>query len=168
MKGGSFMNQGSSKPVRRGFGDSMLLVFGAGISWIYGMAFGPLGELAFRERRKKFIAEIEQEFSGLFSRRVGWVVPKEGLELPRAFDYVGVTVEFAEVRFRIIRGREELRVQTATLINPEDWQDISLLWHQKAMRECGSPPSCNEQLGEVAERLEQNWDQLLATLLTSQ
>jgi len=168
MKDGRFMNQSSSRPVRRGFGDSMLHILGAGIGWIYGMAFGPLDELAFRRRRKKFIAEIEREFSGLFSRRSGWVVPNEGLELPRAFDYVAVTVEFNDVRFRIIRGRGELRVLAATPINPQDWQDLSLLWHRKAMRECGSPPSGYGQLGEVVQGLDRNWDQLVTALPRSQ
>ncbi len=158
------MNRYAGKRIRRGFGDSMLHAFGSVVGWIYRMAFGGLEELAYRRSRKHFIAEIEKSFSDLFSQRAGLVVSDEGLNLPRAFDYVAVTVEFKDVRFRFIRGRGELRVQAAPTINPEEWQDLSLLWHRKAMRGCGSPPSCYDQLGEVVQRLEANWDQLETAL----
>jgi len=128
------------------------------------MAFGGFDELAYRKSRKRFIAEIEENFSNLLSRHSGHVVPDEGLNLPRAFDYVAVTCEFKEVRFRIIRGRGELRIQAALPGNPQDWQELSLLWHRKAMRECGSPPSCNDPLCEVAQRTENNWDQIVVAL----
>jgi hypothetical protein len=132
------------------------------------MAFGGLDELTYRRDRRKFIAEIEQDFSSLFSKRAGNVVSEEGLELPRAFDYVSVAIEFKEVRFRIVRGRGELCIYAATTTEPTDWQDLSVVWHRRAMRECGSPPSCKDQLGEVAQRLDANWDQLLIALATWQ
>jgi hypothetical protein len=156
------------RPVRRGIADPLPHNFGAAVGWVYKLAFGGFDEFAYRQSRKAFIAEVEQTFSDLFSRRAGRVVPDEGTNLPRAFDYVAVTVEFEEVRIRIIRGREELRVQAASPDNPQDWQDLSLLWHRKAMRECDNPPSCHDQLGEVVQRLDNCWKQLIAALGTWQ
>ena len=156
------------RPVKRGFEDSLLNAFGAVVGWIYQMAFGGFDELAYRRRRKAFAAEIEQGFSDLFAQHTGRIVPDEGKHLPRAFDYVAVTVEFEEARFQIIRGRGELRVRAAATLEPQDWQDLSLLWHRKAMRACGSPPSCNDELGEIAQRIANCWDQLLAALKTWQ
>jgi hypothetical protein len=146
----------------------MLCVFGDVVSWIYKMAFAGFDELAYRRSRKKFIAEIKQDFSDLLSQHRGRVVPDEGINLPRAFDYVAVTVEFEEVRFRITRGRGELDIQATSPNEPQNWQDLSLLWHRKAMRECGNPPSCHAELGEVVQRLDNNWDQLVAALATWQ
>jgi hypothetical protein len=146
----------------------VLSIFGDIVSWIYKMAFGGLDEFAYHRRRKVFTAEIKRSFSDLFSQHTGRVVPDEGTNLPRAFDYVAVTVEFKEVRFRVIRGRGELRVQAAATSDPQDWQELSLLWHRKAMRECGTPPSCHAELGEVVQRLGNNWDHIVAALATWQ
>jgi hypothetical protein len=162
------MNRHVGKPIRRRFGDSLLHISGSVIAWIYRMAFGGLEELAYRRDRRKLIAEIEQNFSSLFSKRAGKVVLDEGLELPRSFNYVSVAIEFKEVRFRIVRGRGELCVYAATTTEQTDWQDLSVVWHRRAMRECGSPPSCKDQLGEVVQRLDANWDQLLMALATWQ
>ncbi|MGA2850405.1 MAG: hypothetical protein ABSE46_15520 [Terracidiphilus sp.] len=151
-------------PIKRGFALSLLCIFGDTVSWIYKMAFGGLDEIAYRRSRKKFIAEVRRDFSDLPSQHRGRIAPDEGIDLPRSFDYVAVTVEFKEVRFRIIRGRGELRVEAAAPSDPQDWQDLSLLWTRKAMRNCGSPPSPYDQLGDVAQRLDNNWDQLLAAL----
>jgi len=156
------------RPVKRGVALSLLCVSGGVIAWIYKMAFGGFDELAYRRSRKKFIAEIKQDFSAMLSQRRGRVLPDEGTNLPRAFDFVAVTVEFEEIRFRITRGRGELRVQAAATSDPQDWQDLSLLWHREAMRECGNPPSCDSPLAEVAQRLDNNWAQLLAALKTWQ
>jgi hypothetical protein len=147
---------------------SLLCVSGGVIAWIYKTAFGGFDELAYQRSRKKFIAEIKQDFSAVLSRRHGRVVPDEGINVPRAFDFVAVTVEFEEIRFRITRGRGELRVQAAATSDPQDWQDLSLLWHRKAMQECGNPPSCSDQLGDVVQRIDNNWAQLLAALETWQ
>ena len=156
------------EPFRRSVGDSLLHIFGSVVAWIYRMGFGGLVELAYKRSRKQFTAEIEQSFSGLFSQRAGKVVSDEGSNLPRAFDYVSVAIEFKEVRFRIVRGRGELCVYAATTTEPTDWQDLSVVWHRKAMRESGDPPSCCDSLGEVVQRLDANWDQLLVALATWQ
>ena len=152
------------RPVRRGLADSLLHVFGAVVGSIYKLAFGGLEEIAYRRSRKKFIAEVKQDFSDLFSRRGGRVVPDEGISLPRSFDYVGVSIEFQQVRFRIIQGRGELRIQAAESSPSCDWQDLSLLWHRKPMRECGDPPSPHDQLGNVVQRIDNHWDQLIIAL----
>jgi hypothetical protein len=146
------------RPVERGFADSLLHFFGAVVGWFYKMAFGGLEEFAYRRSRNAFIAEIERSFSDLFSHRAG------ELNVPRAFDYVSVAIEFKEVRFRIVRGRGELCVYAAPITNPQEWQELSLLWHRKPMRECGNPPSYYDELGEVAQRINNCWDQLVAAL----
>jgi hypothetical protein len=168
VRDGGFMKYYFRKPIKRSFGDATLHVFGSAIGWTYKMAFGGLDELSYRRKRKRFMEEIQQSFSSLSLQHGGWTT--SDAELPRiiAFDYVTVTVEFKDVCFQITRGRGELSVRASLPIKPQEWQDLSLLWHRKAMRECGGPPSCYEQLGEVAQRLEQNWDQLLAALATWQ
>jgi hypothetical protein len=161
---GGRMNRYPRRPLKRGLGDSLLHVLGSVVGWIYKMAFGGLDELVYRKNRKQFIAEVEQGFSSLISQHAGKVVPDEGLELPKAFDYVAVTVEFSAVRFRIIRGRGELRVQAALPSDPHDWEDLSLLWSRRVMRECGKPPSIHDRLEEVAQRIDANWNQIVASL----
>jgi hypothetical protein len=152
------------RPLKRGFALTLLSIFGDVVVQTYKLAFGGFDELFYRRSRKKFVNEIKREFSDIFSRRHGKVIPNEGINLPRAFDYVAVTIEFKEIRFRIIRGRGELRLQAAEPSSLESWQDLSLLWHRKPMRECGDPPSCYAPLGEVAQRIDDCWDQLLAAL----
>ena len=161
---GGWMKPYARRPLRRGFGDSLLHVFGSFVGWIYKLAFGGVDELAYRKNRKRFIAEIEQGFSSLIFQHAGKVVPDEGEELPRAFDYVAVTIEFAEVRFRIIRGRGELLAQASLPSDPHRWEDLSLLWSRRVMRECGRPPCIHDRLEEVAQRIEANWSELVASL----
>jgi hypothetical protein len=168
VRDGDFMKYYFRKPIRRGFGDATLFAFASVLGWTYKQAFGWLDELIYRRDRKRFVAEIEQSFSGLFSKHGGRIVPNN--ELPRilAFDYVTVTIEFKDVCFQITRGRRELDVRASLWNNTQNWQDIGIVWGRKAMRECGSPPSCYDQLDEVVQRIENNWDQLVAALATWQ
>ncbi len=152
------------RPVKRSLANSFLYILGSVFGGVYKVAFGGLDELLYKRARKQFIAEIELSFHYLFLKREGAVVPIEGTNLPRAFDYVGVTIAFSEVRFRIIRGRGELRVQAALPNDPSRWEDIELLWSRQAMRECGNSSSVHATLSDVAGTLDRYWDELLIAL----
>ena len=150
---------------KRSFGDAALYWVGAVIVRLDKVAFGWwLDEVFYRRDRARFLREIEAAFSELMERHGGKIVPHEGEELPRGFDYVGVTIEFTSVRFRLIRGRGELRTQVARPDEPHKWEELTRLWTRMAAPECGSPLSAFDQLGELAIRLETCWDRLLAML----
>jgi hypothetical protein len=154
------------KPVKRGFSDSVRFAIGASVAWLYRMAFGGFDEVGYRRDRRRFIAEIERNFAYLFSIHPGRIVPQEGKNLPRAFDYVAVTVEFQEIRIRIIRGRGELDAQVASITNPEGWQSFSLVWHRIALPEWRTDePFEDRDLTALALRFQTCWDRLNAALL---
>lgn len=134
------------------------------LGWLYGIAFGGFEELFYRRNRRRFISEINREFSDLFSERGGRVVPGEGTELPRSFDYVAVTVEFKDARIRLIRGRGELNISLAPPGSAQDWMDLSLLWDRTASLGWGKSPSCRDPLGEQVGRLQAHWDRLVEEL----
>jgi hypothetical protein len=134
---------------------------------LYNAVFGRLDEALYRRNRKRFIVEIESAFSKVMARHGGSIVAGEGEEMPRAFDYVVVTVAFADLRLRLIRGREELVAQLATLHNPHDWEELSRLWGREGLDECGAPPTVYDHLDEIAERLERCWDRLVPALTST-
>ena len=144
----------------------LLYALGFTVVSVSKIAFGWTDELAYRRNRRKFIAEIDRDFSELFAEHNGRVVPHEGENLPRAFDYVSVTVEIEEIRLRFTRGRGELRVQVAPASDVQGWMDLSILWPRIATPESGRPPSPYDELGEVAERLKARWTQLVDTVST--
>src|SRR6267154_2652509 len=90
-----------------------------------------------RRTRAGFFREIDAAFSNLMVLHGGRRVPYEGEELPQAFDYVAVTVEFAEIWFRFIRGRGELRTQVARPNEPYNWEELTLLWNLWLRRNAG-------------------------------
>lgn len=134
---------------------------------LYTALFGRLEEALYWRNRKRFILEIESAFSKVMARHGGSIVPGEGEEMPRAFDYAVVTVAFVDLRVRLIRGREELVAQLATVHNPHDWEEMSRLWRREALNECGAPPTVYDHLDEVAERLERCWDRLVPALAST-
>ena len=115
---------------KRTLSDSALHSSGRVIAWLYGVAFGAFEEPLYRRSRRGFMHEIETEFAGLLIEYRGHLVPHEGEELPRAFDYVAVTIQFEEFRLRLIRGRGELEAQIASISAPHQWQDLSLIWRR--------------------------------------
>ena len=117
-----------------------------------------------RKTRARFFREIDAAFSNLMVLHDGRRVPYEGEELPQAFDYVAVTVEFAEIWFRFIRRRGELRTQVARPDEPYNWEELTLLWNPMATAECWTPPSAFRQLGDLLTRFETCWDRLVARL----
>lgn len=70
---------------------------------LYTALLGRLDEALYRRNRKRFILEIERAFSRVMKQHGGRIVPGEGEELTRAFDYVALTVEFIDLRLRLIR-----------------------------------------------------------------
>lgn len=130
--------------------------------------FGWLDILLARRRNKQLTAEIEISFSYLFSLYPGRVLLNEGEQLPLAFDFATVTVQFSEIRFRITRGRGELRVEVAPLHDPEDWQDLEALWCALAAPEWTRRPSPYDTLDETALCLQEHWRLLVAAMSTSQ
>jgi hypothetical protein len=63
----------------------------------------------------------------LFNEYNGTIVPDGTIKYPRPFDYTSVVVSLEDMLFRFFRGRGELRVWVAPKIEPNDWEDLSLV-----------------------------------------
>jgi hypothetical protein len=155
---------GTREPMKRSFLLSLLFLFGSALGWVYKMAFGGLDEAFYRRSRRAFIAEVNGSFSYLFSQHGGKVNLQEGVDFPRAFDYVSVTVEFKELRIRLIQGRGELEAELAPTREPGDWRDLSFLQQVLASPPGYTPVFENGSLDQLAGQLQTGWDQLVDLL----
>jgi len=145
---------------------SILRAFGAFAGWVYRMAFGGLDEFLHRRARRGFIAEVNRNFSYLFSEHDGRVHPHEGEDLPRGFDYVSVVLEFREMRFRLTRGRGELDADVAPAREPNDWRELRFLWQVANPSDETTTPWIASSITGFAEQLQASWQQL--SLLVSE
>jgi hypothetical protein len=89
------------------------------------------------------------------------VLPHEGEELPRAFDYHSVILEFKEMRIRLVRGRGELEVELAPTREPGDWRELSFLQQVLASSEGYVPLFSQKPLDQLAGQLQAGWEQLV-------
>ena len=137
------------------------------MSRIYKLLFGRLDERAYQQNRNEFVALIKIAFSNVLAIHKGSIVPHEGEELPRAFDFVAVTLEFPQIRFRLIRGRGELRIQFASKELPRNWQELNSFWNLVREPEWVTLALSYSQLDEFAEELERGWEKLLNTIQTA-
>jgi hypothetical protein len=158
------MGRESNRVGRYSIGYWFLHGFGAMIARLYRFLFGRLDERLYQRNRRQLIVEIEKAFSGAMAVHCGSLVPGEGEELPRAFDYVAVTIEFTDIRVRLIRGQGELVAQLANGRNPHGWRTMSDLWRAGMSHECGPPPTVYDDLDEIANRLEKCWERLVLAL----
>jgi hypothetical protein len=128
------------------------------------LLFGRLDERAYQRNRRRFLADVETAFSELFQVHPGRVLPGVGEELERSFDFVVLVIEFVDFRLRLIRGRGELRTQIAPIPDPDDWLDISLLWHLIQSKRWSVPPSAQDNLTDTVHRLRDCWNEIVAAL----
>lgn len=148
--------------IQRSFALSLLVVFGNVVAWTYRQLFSGLDERSYRTNRRKFIAEIERSFSYLFAQHGGRLHPSEGENLPRAFDYASVTVEFNEMRVQLTRGRGELSARLAPLSDPGEWRELQFYWQLLNLCEGNDSLRPETSLEQIAWKLQANWDQLVA------
>jgi hypothetical protein len=131
------------------------------VSWLYKLLFSGLDEWSYQNSRRQLIANINDNFAELFSERGGRVHSQEGKRLPKAFDYVSATVEFAEIRFRLVAGRGELAVYIAPSSDPGDWQDLGTLVYGEDRRGGIHSPECVAFLDQTARYIRSHWDELV-------
>ena len=146
--------------MKRTFADSTLPFVGRVVAWLYRMAFGGFEEASYRHNRKRFIQELEQDFSWLISEHSGRILTEEGIELPRAFDYVAVTIEFKEFRLCVTRGRGELYGRVASFSSPHDWEDLALIWNRISRSEPGNLPSRANDVLALALWIQDRYDNI--------
>jgi hypothetical protein len=162
------MGQDFNRIEKYGIGNWFLHGIGTIIARLYRLLFGRLDERSYQRNRKRFTREVKDAFSALMLRHGGGIVPHEGEELPRAFDYVAVTVEFEHVRIRLISGREELGVRVAPSRAPKDWQDIRMVLLANHLSEQPPPvPARFDTLSDVAELLSSRWEEISSALAES-
>jgi hypothetical protein len=152
------------KPTSESFSLSLLRAFGSVAGWVYSMAFGGFDELVRRRDRQGFIAEVNRSFSYLFSEHEGSVHPHEGENLPRAFDYVSVVLEFKEMSVRLTSGRGELDAEVAPARAPNDWRELRFLWQVADPSDGTDVPWISSSLEGFASQLQGSWHQLAFVL----
>jgi len=130
----------------------------------FKVLFGPSDSLSAKRNRNRLLSEIEVSFADLLRERAGRIHSNEGKGLPRAFDYAAVVMEFPEIRFRVIRGRGEIRVQVAPVHAGEDWHDLVLLWSVLATPEHPTPPAVHDSLDTIAKFLAEQWRVLVVAM----
>ena len=150
-----------SKNIRRSFSESVFIAFGNFVAWTYRLLFSGLDERGYQTNRRKFKADVERSFSYLFSQHKGKIHPSAGENLPRAFDYVSVTVEFEEMRIQLIRGRGELDVRVAPTSDPSEWRHLIFYWQLLNLPEGNDSLGPETSLEQLAWRLQANWDRLV-------
>lgn len=134
------------------------------VSFLYKILFSGLDRWAAGRQRRRFLKDINTDMSSLISLHGGRVVPHEGEQLRQAFDYVAVTIQFPQIRIRLISGRHELRVDAAPIEHPEDWHELLMLWLATASQEWADAPSSLDTLEDAESYLEANWHPLVASV----
>jgi hypothetical protein len=147
------------KPYKLSSSDSVLKAVGFVILKIYKLLFSGLDERAYQSNRRRFIEDLNDNFSELLSEHAGRIHPTEGQNLPRAFDYVAVTLEFPEIRLQLIKGRGELSVRVAPSREPEDWQELGSLYKRPSERHLESlDPG---YLYQAARYIRNHWNEIV-------
>lgn len=151
-------------PYKRTPSDIALHIVGRVVSWIYKLLFSGLDERAYQRNRRRFIDDVELSFAELFAKHPGRVHPTEGKNLPRAFDYVLVTLEFKELAFRLVAGRSELDIYVAPASDPSDMQDLGTLF--KDVQVSPSYSVIPGYLRHTARYIQNHWDELVQLYTT--
>jgi hypothetical protein len=150
--------------IKRSFGLSVFVAVGSVIAWVYRLLFSGWDERLYKKNRRNFASEIERSFAYLFSQHGGSVHPIEGENLPRAFDYVSVTVDFEAMRVQLIRGRGELDARIAPPFEPGEWREIEFFWQLVDFPGREYSLFAENQLDELAGKLQESWSQLTFVL----
>jgi hypothetical protein len=150
------------KPYKRSMSDSLLHAVGLVIGGLYKLLFSSLEERSYQRNRRRFLVNVNDNFSELLSERGGRVYTEESEKPPRArvFDYVTATLEFADLRFHLVAGRGELAVYIAPASDPSDWQDLGTLVYWEA-RGGTQSPECIAFLYQTARYIQSHWDELV-------
>jgi hypothetical protein len=148
-----------AKPYKRTPSDIALHIVGFVVSRIYKLLFSGLDERAYQRNRRCFIDDAELSFADLFAKQPGRIHPTQGQNLPRAFDYVSINVEFSELVFRLVSGRGELAVYVAPSTNPTDMQDLGTLY-----KDYDVGPGYSfipGYLDQTARYIQSHWDEIV-------
>jgi hypothetical protein len=152
------------REIKRSFGPSVLVAVGSVVAWVYRLLFSGWDERLYKKNRRNFVRDIERSFAYLFSQHGGSVHPSEGENLPRAFDYVSVTLDFEAMRVQLIRGRGELDARIAPPFDPGEWREIEFFWQLVDFPGRENSLFAENQLDGLAGRLQESWNQLAYVL----
>jgi hypothetical protein len=153
-----------AKPYKRTRSDIALHIVGRVVSRIYKLLFSGLDERAYQRNQRRYIDGVELSFAELFAKHPGRIHPEKGRNLPRAFDYVSIDVEFSELVFRLASGRGELAVYVAPSTDPTDMQDLGTL-----CKDYGVVARYSDILGyldHTARYIQNHWDELVQRYTT--
>jgi hypothetical protein len=154
-----------AKPYQRTPSDIALHIVGSIVSRIYKLLFSGLDERAYQRNRRRFIGDVQLSFAELFAKHPGQIHPEKGRNLPRAFDYVSIDVEFSELVFRLVSGRGELAVYVAPSTDSTDMQDLGTLCKDYGV--VAGYSSMPGYLDHTARYIQNHWDELVQLYTTN-
>ena len=97
-------------------------------SWLEGWTF--------KGRQARFERDLQKEYSWLFEKFDGRIVPKKRYR--QVLDYVEATVAVGDLLFEFVRGHGDFHVNVAPSHSPNDWlefgQAIDLACHADRAR----------------------------------
>jgi hypothetical protein len=83
-------------------------------SWLEGWTF--------KGRQKRFERDLQKEYSWLFEKFDGRIVPQKRYR--QVLDYVEATVAVGDLLFEFVRGRGDFHVNVAPSHSPNDWLEF--------------------------------------------
>src|SRR5215469_5364526 len=83
-------------------------------SWLEGWTF--------RGRQRRFERDLQKEFSWLFEKFNGRIVPEKRYR--QVLDYVVATVAVGDLLLKFVRGHGDFHVNVAPAHSPDDWLDF--------------------------------------------
>ena len=131
---------------------------------LYNLAFGGFEVMSSRRKQRAFAKELTSNFAEVFQTHPGEVVPGVTGDKAPPFGYVYATVEFPDARLQFTYGRNELDVRCSPQGAQNSWVDLRLIWDRASHGSWGEAPSCNAELGEVVQRIEAHWDELITEI----
>jgi hypothetical protein len=134
------------------------------LSILYNLAFGGFDVMSSRRKQRVFAKELDLNFAEVFAKHPGEVVPGVTGDKAPPFGYVYATVEFPNARLQFTYGRKELDVRCSPQGAYNSWVEFRLIWDRASCGSWGEAPSCNAELGEVVQRIEAHWDELITEI----
>jgi hypothetical protein len=83
-------------------------------SWLEGWTF--------QGRQRRFERELQREYSWIFVKFGGRIIPRK--QYRQALDYVEATVAVGDLLLGFVRGRGDFHVNVAPLHSPSDWLEF--------------------------------------------
>lgn len=150
--------------VKRSPADWALWLIFKPLGTLYNLAFGGFEVMSSRRNQSAFAKELNVTFAEVFAKHPGEVVPGVVGDKAPPFGYVYATVEFPNARLQFSYGRKELDVRCSPPGAYNSWVDLRLIWDRASHGKWGEAPSCNAELGEVVQRIDAHWNELITEI----